>query len=334
MSCHSNRAARPTPERWLEARIGAGLTLTPASADASHRRYFRVHGAGPTRILMDAPPEHEDCRAFVRVARLLRAVGVNAPEVVVEDFENGFVLLEDFGDETFLSAVERGVDPAGPYRDAIGTLVRMQCLTVGVEALPSYDERLLRFELSLFTDWFLALRAGIDPPPWLPALEDRLVAAALDQPQVFVHRDYHSRNLMLVRDRNPGVLDFQDAVFGPVSYDLVSLLRDAYIRWPEARVEGWIAEYRMQAIAAGVDCGPDIHSFRRWFDLMGIQRQLKVAGIFARLSHRDGKARYLADIPRTLGYARDAARRYRDFAQLSEWLDKVVLPALQVRGGG
>lgn len=334
MSCHPNRAARPTPERWLEARIGAGLSLTTASADASYRRYFRVHGAGSTRILMDAPPEHEDCRAFVRVARLLRAVGVNAPEVVVEDVENGFVLLEDFGDETYLAAVERGVDPAGPYRDAIAALVRMQCLTVGVEALPSYDERLLRFELSLFTDWFLALQAGIDPPAWLPALEDRLVAAALDQPQVFVHRDYHSRNLMLVRDRNPGVLDFQDAVFGPVSYDLVSLLRDAYIRWPEARVDGWIAEYRMQATAAGVDCGPDIHSFRRWFDLMGIQRQLKVAGIFARLCHRDGKTRYLADIPRTLGYARDAARRYRDLAQLAEWLDKAVLPALQVRGGG
>lgn len=332
MSCHPTRATRPTPEQWLAVRIGAGLTLTPASADASFRRYFRVHGTGPPRILMDAPPAQEDCRPFVRVARLLRNAGVHAPAVVVDDVEHGYVLLEDFGDETYLTAVERGVEPASLYRDALAALVRMQGITVGTRTLPQYDDRLLRFELSLFPDWFLALELGVAPPVWLGALDDLLVDCALQQPQVFVHRDYHSRNLMVVADDNPGVLDFQDAVYGPIAYDLVSLLRDAYICWPDARIDGWIAEYRAQAAAAGVDCGPDLHTFRRWFDLTGIQRQLKVAGIFARLAHRDGKRRYLADIPRTLGYARDAARRYHDLAHLADWLDVAVLPALKVRG--
>jgi N-acetylmuramate 1-kinase len=324
------KPARPEPERWLRERAGPGLTLTTASADASFRRYLRVHDATGTRILMDAPPAHEDCRPFVRIARMLRDAGVHAPLVLAEDVEHGYLLLEDLGDTTYLDALGEGAPPRRLYTDALGALVRMQA--IDASALPAYDERLLRFELSLFPDWFLAIHLGIEAPDWLDELDERLVANALAQPQVFVHRDYHSRNLMLMRGSNPGILDFQDAVRGAVTYDLVSLLKDAYVEWPDAQVDEWIAEYRAFAMAARVDCGPDVRTFRRWFDLMGIQRQLKVAGIFARLSHRDGKHGYLADIPRTLGYARAAARRHAEFAHVAAWLDEAVLPALHARG--
>ena len=313
--------ARPDPEDWLAARVGDRFTLTPASADASFRRYFRVRTAHATRILMDAPPEHEDSRPFVAVATRLRAAGVNAPTVYDADLEHGYLLLDDFGDETYLEAIAAPARVAPLYADALAALVRMQAAPLAPGELPDYGEQLLRFELSLFCDWYVSLHLGAEVPAWIPAVFDTLVASARAQPQVFVHRDYHSRNLMVVADDNPGVLDFQDAVRGPVTYDLVSLLRDAYVEWPDARVDAWIADYLALARGAGVDCGADDAQFRRWFDLMGLQRQLKVAGIFARLNHRDGKARYLADIPRTLGYARRAAARHPEFHELAAWLE-------------
>lgn len=311
--------ARPDPAAWMAARSDTPFELTPASADASFRRYFRIRDAQGTRILMDAPPEHEDSRPFVHVAGLLRQAGVHAPEVFDADLDHGYLVLEDFGDRTYLDAVT-GRAPAGPlYADALAALVRAQ--SIPAADLPAYGEALLRFELSLFGDWYLARHLGVAAPAWLPGVCDRLVANALAQPQVFVHRDYHSRNLMVVAGDNPGVLDFQDAVRGPVSYDLVSLLRDAYLEWPEPQVEDWLAAYREQAAAAGIDCGPDAATFHRWFDLMGLQRQLKVAGIFARLNYRDHKARYLDDIPRTLRYAGRAAARHAEFAELAAWLE-------------
>lgn len=310
--------ARPDPAAWLAARIDERFALETASADASFRRYFRVRTARGTRILMDAPPEHEDCRPFVRIAGLLRDAGVHAPEVIDADLDAGFLLLEDFGDETYLDAIAQPARAAPLYGDALTALVRLQCIAADV---PAYDERLLRFELSLFKDWYLVRHLGVEPPAWLSDVNDQLIAQALAQPQVFVHRDYHARNLMVVDGGNPGVLDFQDAVRGPVTYDLVSLLRDAYVGWSDDQVNAWLKEYRSLAVDAGVDCGPDAETFRRWFDLMGLQRQLKVAGIFARLNHRDGKARYLADIPRTLGYAQRAAARYPEFEPLARWLE-------------
>lgn len=278
---------------------------------------------------MDAPPDHENCRPFVDIAARLQTVGVHAPEVLVSDPEQGYLLLEDLGDTTYLEGLASPAAVDELYADALATLVRMQGIeTVG---MPVYDDAALRRELALFPEWFLGTHLGIAPPDWLPEVEDLLVANALAQPQVFVHRDYHARNLMVTPRDNPGVLDFQDAVRGPVSYDLVSLLRDAYIAWPAERVDGWIADYRSAAAAAGIDCGPDGDTFRRWFDWMGLQRQLKVAGIFARLHHRDGKERYLADIPLVLRYVRDAAADYEETSVLARWLDAEVLPALEAR---
>lgn len=323
------RGSRPDPGHWLEVRVGAGGTLSPASEDASFRRYFRVDGRGSSTILMDAPPEHENCRPFVDIAARLRAAGVHAPEVLVADPEQGYLLLEDLGDTTYLAGLANPARVDDLYADALATLVRMQ--GIDPAGMPAYDDAVLRRELALFPQWFLGTHLDLPVPDWLPELEDLLVANALAQPQVFVHRDYHARNLMVTRHDNPGVLDFQDAVRGPVSYDLVSLLRDAYVAWPTARVDGWIAEYRAAAEAAGVDCGPDGDTFRRWFDWMGLQRQLKVAGIFARLYHRDGKAGYLADIPLVLRYARDAAAAYEETSVLARWLETEVLPALEGR---
>jgi aminoglycoside/choline kinase family phosphotransferase len=312
--------------------MGAGLDLTTASADASFRRYLRVTGGGVTRILMDAPPEQEDCRKFVAIAELLQDAGVHAPEIIARDFEFGYLLLEDFGDETYLQAISDGTRVDDLYADALSVIVKMQGIDTDNPAVPGYSENLLRAELALFPDWFLVHHLAVDVPGWLAKLDDLLVDNALVQPQVFVHRDFHSRNLMQLAHDNPGVLDFQDAVSGPVTYDLVSLSLDAYIEWPDTRVSGWIDAYRDAAVSAGIDCGVDAVEFRHWFDLMGVQRQLKVAGIFARLAHRDGKTRYLADIPRVLGYTRKTCRRHPVLAELGDWLDGIVWPTMRERG--
>jgi hypothetical protein len=312
--------------RWLAAQVrGAPFTIAPASADASFRRYFRVRLAdGASVIAMDAPPEREDCAPFVRVARLLRAAGVNAPAVLAQDLQQGFLLLTDLGTLTYLEALGRR-DPAPLMRDATEALVRWQLATRAGE-LPPYDEALLAREMALFPEWYCARHLGRSLAPAqqeaFAAVARLLVASATAQPRVYVHRDYMPRNLM-VAEPNPGVLDFQDAVEGPITYDIVSLLRDAFISWPEEQVLDWAVRYWERARGAGLPVEPDFGEFWRAFEWMGLQRHLKVLGIFARLHYRDGKSGYLQDTPRFLGYARATARRYRLLAPLARLLDEI-----------
>jgi len=329
----------------LRAFLGATLpdiacTIAPASSDASFRRYFRATLGGdcalargaPTLIVMDAPPPHEDCRPFVHVAALLHEAGVNAPDVLAQDLDRGFLLLTDLGSTMYQDALD-ATSADGLYLDAIDTLVRWQAAT-RADALPAYDEAKLAFELSLFPDWYVAKQVGHT----LTAAEQATLAATfrgilannLAQPQCFVHRDYHSRNLMVCKP-NPGVLDFQDAVTGPITYDLVSLLRDAYVEWDEERQLDWAIRYWERARAAGLPVQGDFAAFWRDFEWMGVQRQLKVLGIFARLYHRDGKDVYLQHMPRVMRYVRGAARRYQELAPLARLLD--TLEARPVSAG-
>ncbi|HQR24988.1 MAG TPA: phosphotransferase [Steroidobacteraceae bacterium] len=320
---------------WLEHGLGwKDAELAPASADASFRRYFRITRPGGTCIAMDAPPDKENVEPYLAVAAMLADIGVHAPRVLDRNAADGFLLLTDLGSVTYLMELEDQTRSDALYLDAVAALVRMQARG-GVHAgrLPPYDEKLLRFEMSLFTDWLLGRHLGIAldaaESRHLAAAFDRLVANALEQPRVFVHRDYHSRNLMVCAGANPGILDFQDAVHGPLTYDLVSLLRDCYIAWPQDRVVAWALEYRRQATAAGLACGTDQQQFLRWFDLMGVQRHLKASGIFARLWHRDGKPGYLPDVPRTLEYVGQACARHPDLAPLGQLVRERVLPAMQ-----
>jgi len=316
------RLARLT--RWITDTLGAPpSSLAPASADASFRRYFRARLAdGRSLIAMDAPPEHEDCRPFVKVAALLCAAGVHAPEVLGENLEEGFLLLTDLGSVTYLDALNEDNAPA-LMRDAIAALVKWQLATRPGE-LPPYDEALLRRELALFPEWYVGRHLGrpldaAQASAW-EALCEALVRSALAQPAVYVHRDYMPRNLM-VCDPNPGVLDFQDAVIGPITYDIASLTRDAFLSWDEERVLDWAVRYWEAAKRARLPVDADFAEFWRALEWMGLQRHLKVLGIFARLTHRDGKAKYVADTPRFLGYARAAARRYGALAPLLRLLD-------------
>lgn len=312
---------------WLRTQLdGADYALAPASSDASFRRYWRLTQAGRTRIVMDAPPEFEDCGRFVDLARRLRAIGINTPEIYAEERAQGFLLIADLGERLYLD--ELNTDTADRlYGDALGTLAILQACGP-LEGLPRYDEPFLRRELALFDDWFLGAHLGLRlddaERQALGGVHDLLVASALEQPQVCVHRDYHSRNLMLTATGNPGVLDFQDAVVGPVVYDLVSLLRDCYIAWPAERVVDWALGYARLARQSGILREDDPERFLRWFDLMGLQRHLKAIGIFARLHLRDGKPQYLGDIPRTLGYVVEVAARYGELAAFSRFLAERV----------
>jgi len=330
-------------QQWLERDLGLRqYSIAPASADASFRRYFRVTRPGEEPlIVMDAPPGKEDVGPYVLIAGMLQEFGVNAPRVLQRSVADGFLLLTDLGTTMYLPELAKPglADPL--YGDALAALVQIQSRgDAASRQLPPYDAKFLRFEMSLFPDWLLqrhleleltAREAGV-----LEQAMDALVANSLEQPQVFVHRDYHSRNLMVCPGANPGILDFQDAMRGAITYDLVSLLRDSYVAWPQERVVGWALQYRRQAASAGLDTGRDDAGFLRWFDLMGVQRQLKVGGIFARLCHRDGKPGYLADIPRTLQYAVHACARHADFVELGELIARRVLPAVVARleGGG
>lgn len=314
---------------WLRDDVAIACeSIVPASGDASFRRYFRVYSGADSLIAMDAPPPLEDVKPFLDVARLLACAGVTVPRIHAADTERGFVLLEDLG--TLRYGDELQSDNADRlYRDAIDALLAFQ-RDIDVETCgrPPYDEALLRRELGLFQDWFLARRCGIVPDTRLTALYDSVAAAlvesALEQPTVFVHRDYHSRNLMVCGKGNPGILDFQDAVIGPITYDLVSLLRDCYISWPEHEVERWLHYYAAEARKQGLAIPADPERLRRWFDLMGMQRHLKAVGIFSRLSLRDGKHAYLTEIPRTLGYVKAVCARYPDFANFRDFLDHEV----------
>jgi aminoglycoside/choline kinase family phosphotransferase len=319
---------------WLEQDLGwHDFRLAPASADASFRRYFRVTRAGETFVVMDAPPGHEDVAPYLRVAAMLAQIGVHAPAVLERNDLQGFVLLADLGSTTYLAALADRTRAGVLYRDALSALTRIQSRGAAyAEQLPPYDERLLRFEMSLFTDWLLGrhLQLELSPAEWadLRSVLDGLVSNALEQPRVFVHRDYHSRNLMVCADRNPGILDFQDAVRGPLTYDLVSLLRDCYLEWPLEQVREWALEQRDMAAASGVAVGADPAQFLRWFDLMGVQRHLKASGIFARLWHRDGKPGYLPDVPRTLGYVVRACADHAELDSLGTLVAERVLPAV------
>jgi aminoglycoside/choline kinase family phosphotransferase len=322
---------RAALERWLSERYGAGaFSLAPASADASFRRYFRVtlpDATPSTLIAMDAPPEHEDCRPFIHVAGLLAEAGLNAPRIVAQDLDQGFLLLTDLGRDTFLAALQRpDIDDARTdalYRDAIAALVRwQQASRPGV--LPPYDDALLRRELALFPDWYVARHLGVtltaQQAAELARVFDAIVSANLAQPQVFVHRDYMPRNLM-VSEPNPGILDFQDAVYGPITYDVASLFKDAFISWPEARVIDWTVRYWEQAKRAGLPVDADFGAFYRDLEWMGLQRHLKVLGIFARLKHRDGKDGYVEDTPRFVAYVRAVAARYNGLGPLLRLFD-------------
>ncbi len=317
-------------ERWLAPHIGASFKLTPASEDASFRRYWRATlDSGRSYVVMDAPPGKEDCRPFVRVARMLAAAGVHAPQVLAEELERGFLLLSDLGTRTYLQELNAGIDAnaaARLFADATDSLLRWQLATRAGE-LPPYDEALLRREMNLFPQWYvekhLKRTLSSAQKDCLEKILALLVQSALAQPAVYVHRDYMPRNLM-VCEPNPGVLDFQDAVLGPISYDMVSLVRDAFISWEEERVLDWSVRYWEKARAAGLPVAGDFGEFWRAFEWMGLQRHLKVLGIFARIHYRDGKPRYLADTPRFFGYVHSVSRRYGQLAPLARLLDELA----------
>ena len=317
---------RAALERWLTGHLqGSRFSLAPASADASFRRYFRATlDDGRTCIAMDAPPDKEDCRPFVHVASLLREAGVHAPEVHAQDLEHGFLLLSDLGTRSYLETLNEE-NAARLFADATEALIRWQ-LASRPDELPPYDEALLRREMQLFPDWYVGRHLGRQLTSAQTALLEQvfrvLLDSALVQPRVYVHRDYMPRNLM-VSEPNPGVLDFQDAVFGPITYDAVSLMRDAFVSWEEERVLDWTVRYWEKARQAGLPVHPDFADFWRAFEWMGLQRHLKVLGIFARINYRDGKPKYLEDTPRFIRYARDVGKRYGALAPLMRLLDEL-----------
>lgn len=302
--------------------------LEVVSGDASFRRYFRAQVGADRFIAVDAPPDREDSAPFVAIGRRWYEAGVRVPKIIRADLGLGFMLLEDFGDALLLPALEASAS-ANPYAQALQTLIKLQ--QVDDQQLLPYDDAVLRREMGLFDEWFLGRCLGLDVGDWsavLRPLYQLLSEHAQAQLQVPVHRDYHSRNLMLQANGELGVIDYQDALQGPITYDLVSLLRDSYIEWPDAQVEQWVEGYRQQLEAVGFAV-PQSSAFLKDFYLMGMQRQLKVVGIFCRLWLRDGKPGYLKDIPRTFGYLRRAAARYPEFAQFSAALD-ALLPVLAI----
>ena len=311
---------------WASAVLPAPLLdLQTASADASFRRYFRASTAAGSFIVMDAPPSHEDCKPFIHVARLFRAAGANTPEILAENLAEGFLLLSDFGDTTYLAALdENSADRL--YLDANAALISIQ-LASRPDELPPYDAELLLREMRLFPDWYLARHLDIqlddEQRNTLDTTFDRILANNLAQPRVYVHRDWHSRNLMLTDADNPGVLDFQDAVYGPITYDLASIYKDAYIRWDEERVLDWLVRYWEAARKSGLPVHADFGEFYRDFEWMGAQRHIKVLGIFARLCHRDGKTAYLKDMPLVMDYLRRACARYNGLGDFLRLLDHI-----------
>ncbi|CRM28470.1 aminoglycoside phosphotransferase family protein [Pseudomonas sp. 8 R 14] len=303
-------------------------TLTAASSDASFRRYFRWEGGGRTFVVMDAPPPQENCKPFVDIAYLLSASGINVPKIYAQDLPRGFLLLNDLGRKTYLDVInDENADQL--FADAIDALLAYQQLPMDAP-LPSYDVALLRRELELFPEWYVRRHLGLELDTRQHALwqraSDHLIDSALAQPKVLVHRDYMPRNLM-ISEPNPGVLDFQDAVYGPVTYDITCLFKDAFLSWPQARVREWQRDYWERAGQAGIPVQPDFEDFLRASDLMGVQRHLKVIGIFARICHRDGKPRYLADVPRFFAYIEAVLDDRPELSELAELLTSLRQPA-------
>ncbi len=317
-------------ETWLNQHFpNTTYTLAPASADASFRRYFRVTlPNGATRIVMDAPPQHEDCKPFLHVGKLFEQAGSHVPHVYAQDLEQGFLLLSDLGDTTYLQALTPD-NAATLYGAATDALLKIQLASRAGE-LPPYDEALLRRELQLFPDWYINKHLGVTLSDKqqlkLEEVFQRILANNLAQPCVYVHRDFHSRNLMLSTP-NPGVLDFQDAVYGPITYDLASLFKDAYIQWEEPEVMDWLIRYWEKARKAALPVRADFGEFYRDYEMMGVQRHIKVLGIFARLYHRDGKDGYLKDMPLVMDYLHRAAARYIDLKPLLNILDELAMNA-------
>ncbi|WP_353193856.1 phosphotransferase [Pandoraea pnomenusa] len=322
-------------DQWLSGLAGTfSLDMAqwaPASADASFRRYFRIGShdpAHPSLIVMDAPPPQEDCRPFVHVAQLMDEAGLQAPKVLAEDLAQGFLLLTDLGGKTYLDVLDD--DNARPLmREALDALIVWQ-KSSRPDVLPPYDTALLQRELDLFPDWYVAKHLKVtlnaDQRATLDRINQLLIDNALAQPKVFVHRDYMPRNLMpgLPGTPGPGILDFQDAVYGPLTYDVICLMRDAFLSWDEERQLDWLAYYWERARKAGLPVDPDFGEFYRQAEWMGLQRHLKVLGIFARINYRDGKPRYLADTPRFLDYARKVAERYTPLRPLARLLDELT----------
>ncbi len=300
-----------------------------ASSDASFRRYFRIKTPEASYVVMDAPPDKENTESFIYVAQLLAKINVNVPIIFHQNSVEGFLLLEDFGSQCYLDqlTIENAPELYGRAFDAL--LLMQSHSTLGHKSLPTYDQALLKRELTIFEDWFL--HDGLDTP--IPvslwsSLCDVLMNSALEQPQVCVHRDYHSRNLMFLTDDSPGIIDFQDAVIGPITYDLVSLLRDCYISWSPELVEQWRNEYYQRLVDLDlIAVSPE--QFKRWFDLMGLQRHLKAIGIFSRLHLRDGKSTYLNDIPRTLTYVLAVCAQYPELSDFSQFLQEQVVPVYE-----
>ena len=316
----------------LNIELAKDWQCVPVSGDASFRRYFRLHSHGMSWILMDAPPQKEDSHPFVAIAKAWEPLDIHAPVVHAVDFEQGYMLLSDLGDDLYLDQLN-GDNADELYSRAFGALTRLQqCRDIEGHPLPQYDRALLQREMDLFRDWLVGDLLQVELKPGVKKLfaevSEVLIESALEQPTVCVHRDYHSRNLLVDGDKTPGVIDFQDAVIGPVTYDLVSLLRDCYIEWPDLQVYGWVDQFGGLLQQDGLLENYDRAQFYRWFDLMGAQRHLKAAGIFARLNLRDGKPGYLRDIPRTLNYIIRVAGRYDELVTFSAWLQDVVVPAM------
>jgi len=310
-------------KHWLKTELEfKSFTIEPASADASFRRYFRISRNQQTWVAMDAPPDKEDCEPFIKIANMIEAVRVQAPHIYNYNKKDGYLLLSDLGSQAYLDKLNNE-SANNLYTDAINALIKMQTID---ETLPDYDNKLLSFEMSLFSDWYLSKHLNITlndkQQHTLSQCYNLLTANALEQPQTFVHRDYHSRNLMITTQNNPGVIDFQDAVTGPITYDLVSLLKDCYIAWPREKIEQWV-DYFIQSNSLCKNI--ERQQFIKYFDLMGMQRHLKAVGIFARLNHRDGKPNYLNDIPRTLTYIFDVCSRYSELNDFTKLLNELGL---------
>ncbi|MDY7536662.1 phosphotransferase [Undibacterium sp. 5I1] len=321
---------------WLTSIVSPSLkvaSLRAASADASFRRYFRIDGEdGKTYIVMDAPQPAEDVRPFIKIAELFTKINLSIPDILAQDVEQGFLLLTDLGTTTYFNALNN--DTAHKlYLDAIDSLILMQAQSQA-DVLPEYDREFLLRELMIFPEWYIGKHLGLtlttEQSTSLNNVFEALLANIVAQPQVYVHRDYHSRNLMVLDKSNPGILDFQGALYGPLTYDLVSLLRDAYVQWDEEMVIDWAIRYWEKARAAGLPVSPDVDNFYRDFEFMGLQRHLKILGIFARLAHRDGKDAYLQDMPLVMTYVRKTAQRYNILIPLLRLLDVLEDTAPQI----
>lgn len=317
-------------KHWLDSLDYQNYSLEIASEDASFRSYFRLQQGAKSWIVMDAPPDKEPCDQFVKVARKLTSAGLGAPDIIHENHQQGFLLLTDFGSESYLQALTPE-NANSLYKDAMSAILHMQS-NIDADDLPLYDEALLVEEMNLFKEWFLEKLLDIQLNAnqlgmWRMTV-DTLLESALEQPQLFVHRDFHSRNLMKLENQtdgaNPGILDFQDAVKGPLTYDLVSLLRDCYIDWPEPRVDQWALDF-YKSIALEHLQGVKPAQFMRWFNLMGVQRHLKAIGIFSRLKLRDNKAQFLQDVPRTLNYLKIAGTQEMSMVGLHTLINELSL---------